>query len=143
MVEGELPGVEEKARGGERVFFPVNGIAEDGGADVVEMDADLVGAAGVEVAQDERGLGGGIGGERFVIRDRGLAAGWIDDGHFLAVHWVATDVREDRFLVRLGDAVRDCEVELLHGGALGKLGDEALVGGIGFRDDEATGGVFV
>lgn len=34
------------------MFFPVNGVSKDGGAEVVEVDADLVGAAGVEVAED-------------------------------------------------------------------------------------------
>ena len=33
MLEGELPCVEHEAGGGEFVFFPVDGIAEDGGAD--------------------------------------------------------------------------------------------------------------
>ena len=41
MLEGELPCVEHEAGGGEFVFFPVDGIAEDGGADMVEVDADL------------------------------------------------------------------------------------------------------
>lgn len=42
--------------GGEGVFFPVDGIAEDWGCEVVEVDSDLVGAAGVEVAKDEGGF---------------------------------------------------------------------------------------
>lgn len=50
---------------------------------------------------------------------------------------------EDGFFLGLGDAVCDGEVEFLHGGAGGKLGDEFLVGGIGLCDDEAAGGVFV
>lgn len=143
VIEGKLPRVEQQARGRKLVLFPVNGIAEDGGAYVVHVDADLVGAAGVEVAEDEGGFRGGIGGERFVIGDGGLAGGRGDHGHFLAVHGVAADVGENGVLFLRRDAVGDGEVELFHGGALRKLGGERLVGGIGFRDDEAAGGVFV
>jgi hypothetical protein len=47
VVKGELPGVEEQARDGDFVFFPVDRITEDWSTDVVHMDADLVGTAGV------------------------------------------------------------------------------------------------
>ncbi len=143
MVEGQLPGVEEEARGGEFVFFPVDRIAQDGGAEVVEVDADLVGAAGVEVAEDEGGFGGVIGGEGLVIGDGGFASRGIYDGHFLAVYRVTADMGEDGVFFLSGDAVGDGEVELFHGGSLGKLGGEGLVGDVGFRDDEAAGGVLV
>lgn len=135
--------MEEEARGGEFVFFGVDGIAEDGGADVLEVDADLVGAAGMEVAEDEGGFGGLIGGDDFVIGDRGFPAGWIDHCHFLAIHWMSADVSEDGVLGFEGNAVSDGEVDFLHRRALGKLGCEALVGGVGFCDDEAAGGVFI
>ncbi len=143
VVEGELPGVEEEAWGGVGVFFSVDGVAEDGGAEVVEVDADLVGAAGVEVAEDEGGFGGGVCGADFVIGDGCFAAGRIYDGHFLAVDGVAADVGEDGSGGWVGYAIGDGEVEFLHGGAFGELGGEGLVSGIGFCDDEAAGGVFV
>ena len=135
--------MEHQARGGEFVLFAVDRIAEDGGADVVHVDANLVGAAGVEMAKDEGGFRGGIGGEGFVIGDRGLSGWRGDDGHFLAVYGVAADVGEDRVFFLGRDAVGDGEVELFHGGSLGKLGGEGLVGGVGFRDDEAAGGILV
>jgi len=143
MIECELPGVEKESRGGEFVFFPVDRIAENGRTKVVHVDADLMGAAGVEVAEDEGGFRGGIGGERLVIGDRGFAAGWVNDGHFLAVHGVAADVGEDGALVRFRYAVGYGEIEFFHGGSLGKLGGEGLVGGVRFRDDKAAGGVLV
>ena len=143
MVEGKLPSVEHETRGRELVFFSVDWIAEDGGAEVVHVDADLVGAAGVEVAEDEGGLRGGIGGERFVIGNRGLAAGRVDDRHFLAVDGVAADVGKDGVLCLRRDAMGDGEVELFHGRALGKLGGEGLVSDVGFRDYEAARGVFI
>ena len=107
MVESELPRMEHQARGGEFVLFSVNRIAEDGRALVVEVDADLVGAAGVEVAEDEGGFCRGIRGKDFVIRDRGFSARRIHDGHFLAVHRMPTDVGEDGILFRSRNAVGD------------------------------------
>ncbi len=143
MIEGELPGVEHEARGGDLVFFPINGVAKDWGAFVVEVDADLVCAACVEVTEDEGGFCGGICGEDLVVSDRGFSSGWIHDGHFLAVDRVPADVGEDGVFLWGGDAVGDGEVELFHRGALGKLGDESLVGGVCFCNDQAAGGILV
>ena len=141
VVEGELPGVEHEAAG-LGGGLAVDGIADERGAFVMEVDADLVGAAGVEMAEDERGEGGGVGGEDFVIGDGGLAAGRIDDGHFLAVHGVAADVGEDAVLRGLRDALGDGEVEFFHGPA-GELADERLVGDVRLGDDDAAGGVLI
>lgn len=143
MEEGEFPGMEEEAGCGEGMSFPVDGISEDGGAEVMEVDADLMGAPGVEVAAEEGGAGCLIGGEDFVIGDGGFPGRGGDDGHFLAVHGMAADVGEDGIAGLEGDAIGDGEVDFLHGGAGGELGDEGLVGGIGFCDDEAAGGVFI
>ncbi len=144
VVEGEAPGVEHEAAGvcGGFGGFAVDDIAEEGGAFVVEVDADLMGAAGVEVAEDEGGVGGGVGGEDLVVGDGGFAAWGIDDGHFLAVDGVSADVGEDGVGWGFGDSVGDAEVEFFHG-ASGELCGEGLVGGVGFGDDEAAGGVFV
>lgn len=109
----------------------------------MEVDADLVGASGVEVAEDEGGDGGWVGGEDAVVGDGGFACGRGDDGHFLAVDGVAADVGEDGVFFGFRDAEGDGEVEFFHGGSLGELADEGLVSGVGFGDDEAAGGVFV
>lgn len=42
--------------------FSVDGIRDDRAPFVMEVDADLVGSAGVEMAEDEGGLGGGVSG---------------------------------------------------------------------------------
>ena len=123
--------------------FAVDGIADEWGSFVMHVDADLVGAAGVEMAEHECCDGGGVGGEGFVIGDRGFAARRIDDRHFLAVYGVSADVGEDGFLFRFRDALSDGEVKFLHRAAFGKLGDERLVGYVRFGDDEATGRVFI
>lgn len=62
VLERELPRVEEEAWGGEFVFFAVDGIAEDGCAEVVKVDADLVGAPGMKVAKNQSSFGGWISG---------------------------------------------------------------------------------
>jgi hypothetical protein len=94
MVEGKLPGVEHEAvwEAGVLGGFGVNWIAEEWGAAGEQVDADLMGATGVEGAEDEGGEGGGIDGEDLVVGDGGLTTGRIDDGHLLAVDRVAADV---------------------------------------------------
>ena len=54
VVKGEAVGVEKLAV--MVVSFAVDGIAEDGTADVFEMDADLVGAACAGFDEDEAGF---------------------------------------------------------------------------------------
>ncbi len=110
---------------------------------MLEVDANLMGAASVEVAKHEGGFSGLVGGDDFVIGDRGFSGGRCDHGHFLAIHRMSTDVGKDRVFGFQRDAVGDGEVDFLHRRALGKLGGEALVGGVGFRDDEAAGGIFI
>ena len=56
---------------------------------------------------------------------------------------MAPDVCENGFSGRFWNPVGHCKVELFHGGALCELCDEALMGGVCFRDDEAAGCVFV
>ena len=135
--------MEEESGGGEGMFFGVYGIAQNGCADVLEMDADLVGASGVEVAEDESGFGRVIGRDDFVIGDGGFASGWIDHSHFLPIHRMSPDVGEDRIFGFGRNAVGDGEVDFFHAAALGKLGGKALVGRVGFRDDQTAGSIFI
>ena len=145
MLEGKLPCVKHQAIGqrGVSTRFAVDRIADQRRALVVEVHADLVGAAGVQVAEHEGCAGGGISAEDFVIGDRRLAARWVDHRHFLAVHRVAADVGEDRVFRGCGHALGDGEIDFFHRAALGKLRDQRLVRGIGFCDNETTGGVLV
>ena len=57
VIQREPPGVEHQATGllGGFTGFAVDGIADEWGAFMMEVDADLVGAPGVEVAEDQRG----------------------------------------------------------------------------------------
>ena len=106
--------MEEESGCGEGMFFGVDRIAKNRGADVLEMDADLVGASGMEVAENQSGFGGLIGGDHFVIGDRRFSGGRGDDRHFLAIHRMPADVGEDRVLGFQRDAVGDGEVNFLH-----------------------------
>lgn len=110
---------------------------------MLEVDTDLVGAAGMEMAEDEGGFAGEIGGDDLVIGDRGFACRRCDHGHFLAVYGVSADVGENRVFGFCRNAIGDGEIDFLHGRALGKLGGQALMGGVGFCDDKAAGGVFI
>ena len=142
--EAEAPGVEHEAGGGAGLALGlgIDGIAEEGAADVFHVDTDLVGAAGVEDAENEGGVGIGIGGEGVVVGDGGAAGAGIDDGHFLAVDGMTAEVGEDGAVGLGGDALGDGEVEF-GSLAFGELCGEGLLGAIGFGGDDAAGGVLV
>ena len=144
VLEAELAGVEHEAVGVGEAFalFAVDGVAENRCADVFEVDADLVGAAGVEGAFDEAGAVALLG-EDFVVGDGGLACARVEDGHLLAIDGVAADVGEDGVLVFGRRAGGDGVVDLGHRFALGELAEQGLHGVVGLGDDDAARGVFV
>lgn len=144
MVESKAPGVKHEAGWGTGLplGLGVDGVAEESTTDVFHVDPDLVGAAGVEDAEDKGGVGLGVGAEGVVVSDRGTTGAGIDDGHFLARNGMATEVGEDR-ASRLGwDPLGDGEVEL-GGLPLGELAGERLLGLVGFGGDDAARGIFV
>ena len=72
--------------------FPVYLVAQDRVADRMEMDADLVGSSGKNLAKNQSPLAK-------VLDDLKPGAGWpatIDDGHLLALYWMTSD-RLDNF----------------------------------------------
>jgi hypothetical protein len=116
----------------------VGRVADDGMAEVGEVDADLVGAAGFDADAQE-----GCqrpGGEDFVVRDGGPA--FFRDGHFLAVDGMAAD-RELHGAGRLLRRAPDEGEVFLADGVGGKLRDERGVGLLVLGDDEDAGGVLV
>lgn len=144
VIDAEFPGVEHESTGldglaGDR---RINRIADEWCAFVLHVHTDLVSASGVQVAQHQGGAGGGIGVEDFVVGDRGAARGRGDDGHFLSIARIASDVGKDRFTCRLGCLLGDAEVDFLIR-AVGKLAGEVLVRAIIFRDDEAAGSILI
>lgn len=144
MIECEPPGVKHQAAGLLCGFagFAIDWIADERCALVMKVDTDLMGAAGVKVAADERGEAGRVSSEDFVIGDGGFSPGWIDDCHFLAIHRMATDVGKNGIFGGLGDALGDGKVKFFHR-STGKLVDEGLVGDVGLGDNDAAGRVLV
>ena len=71
MLEGELPGVEHLAGEIPGAFSAVEFIAEDGMAEMMEVDPDLVGPAAVQNAFDQADLA--VGAHDLVFGFRGTA----------------------------------------------------------------------
>jgi len=141
MGEAELPGVEHLAGVVGDEAGGVEGIAEEGVAEVLQVDADLVGAAGVEGALDE-------GADAWEILEdepggAGCASAASEDGHFFAMDGVAADLVIDGAGAGAGEEALD-EGEVDFGdGAAGELAGEVGVGEVVFCDDEAAAGVFI
>ena len=144
MREPKAPGVEHEpcAYDGLALRISVDGIAQERTAEMFEVNADLVGAAGVEVAENEGARRIGALPEDVVVRDGGASGSGIQDGLFLPVDRVAADVGEDgaERLHRGPGGYGEIE---LGGGAGGELLEERLQGEVRFCCDEAAGGVLV
>lgn len=143
MGHAEPPGVEHEAGDltGLPVRFAVDGVAEQGVAEEAVVDPDLMGAAGVEGAENERGAIG-CGVEKMKIGDGWFADSGVADVHSLAMNGMAGDVVEDCLVGGLRRGLGDGEVKLA-GAAISELADEVLEGLVGFSGDDATGGVLV
>jgi len=109
---------------------------------VAEVDADLMGAAGVEVAQDEGGSEVVSPREQVVVGDGGAPGAGVEDCHLLPVDRVTSDVGEDGAGRFRGNAGGGGEVEF-GGLAPGELVGEGLVGEVGLGGHEAARGVLV
>ena len=107
MSERDFPGVKEVAR--VCAAAAVNWITCDRVAEVFQMDSDLVGAAGVRVALDER--------FPLVRRAQSVACERIapafHDGHSLAVDGVAADRGIDFSMGHAESAIDQCQVGLV------------------------------
>ncbi len=109
---------------------------------MLHVDANLVGAPGVEIATDE---GGGADlGEDLVGGAGGFpgAGGIGKDCHFLAVVRGAADDVGDGAGGVFGDAGGDAEIGFGIG-AFGELSGEVFVGLVVAGDDHAAAGVFI
>jgi hypothetical protein len=104
MGESQLPGMEHVAL--EFSASAVDRIARHGLAEVLQVDANLVGAAGFGMALHEGFSLAGI--EHAIVRERLATA--LHDGHFLAVDGMPSDGRLDFAVGHAGDAIREGEV---------------------------------
>ena len=118
---------------------PVLAIAADRMADRLEVDADLVGAAGLELHAQERGLGKLP--LDLEVRDRGAR---LVGGRRVqrAVAPVAADGRVDRPGARVGPADDERQVLAPHAALAHRLLERA-VDGVRLRDDEQPRSVLV
>lgn len=148
--EAEHFGVErlafEGGEGGLELFGPgaeivgsVDGVAEDGVAGEAHVDADLMGAAGLQHELEQRGAT--IPFDGVEVGD-GVFAADAGDGHLAGVGEGAADGGDDAAVV-LGElALDEGEVVAVEGVFAGLFG-EGAVGAAGFGDDHDAGGVAV
>ena len=106
MAEGEFPGVEHLAGDMAAAFSCVEFVAENGVAEIVKVDPDLMRAAGVENAFDEAHVTARFQDVIFGFRGAALTA---SDAHPLSMHRMARDrlVDDAGFLARNADDERE------------------------------------
>lgn len=122
------------------MFLAVGVVAYKWMADVLEVDADLVGAAGVEGGFDQCALVKAL--DEFPTGPGFAAAKAFARGHAFAVGGVARDRNLDFAGLGARFAADDGAVGFF-GAALFELGGEVQVGFVGFGDDDAAAGVHV
>ena len=126
----------------------IDGICQQGMADMGHVDADLVRASGLQFAAHQR-HGTGAGAKNFLripMGDRFTRTLMMGHGHFLAIVRMARDgcVDVPRAAIHpapdkspIGARQRECPAVIC------KEIRQALMGGIGLGDDEQSGRVFV
>jgi hypothetical protein len=108
--ELESPGVEQVS--GEVATLSVKRIAGNRMTEMLEVDANLVGATGARHAGDERPTV--ARGKEFIVGD-GIASGrWSAGRHFLALDRVAADGQIDGSLRVPGTATDNGQIGFLH-----------------------------
>jgi hypothetical protein len=118
--------------------FPVHFVAQDRVADRMEMDSNLVGSPRKNLAKNQSPPPGVL--NDFELGVRRPAA--VDHGHFLTLHWMATD-RLDNFAGRLGkSASAQGQIKFLNFSS-GKLVAQAQVRKVVLGNYEAATGVLV
>jgi len=139
MDEAQAGGVEALAgEAGDRLFGAVDRVAQDGVADVGHVDADLVGAAGLQAAAQVGDTG--VTGDDLPVGD-GTAAGG-DHGHLFPVGAAAADGGVHSAAVLLHIAGHQALVGAGEGVVL-QLRAEGQVGGVVFGGDDEAAGIAV
>lgn len=145
VVDAQFVGVKHEASGFDRVppGISIESVADDRAAQgFLHVNADLVGATGMQMAFNvcPGGIRGGI--EDAIVGDGVFAGGRIRVGHALTVNRMPGDVRPYRSGCFRGLADNDTMVNFTRI-AGGKLIDERAVREVGFRGDQATAGLFI
>lgn len=143
VMETQLPGVQHEAGDMDDLALgvAVDGISQNGVAEAfAHVDADLVGAAGEELAADEGAVL--MGGDVLPLGHGFFAGAVIEDGHALSMDGVSADHVLEAPTFFFGQAVDGGEVDFTKA-ALGEGFGQAAVGDVIFGDDHAAGGVFI
>ena len=144
VVEAQAPSVEHESAGVERLPFEiaVDRVAQKRATEVFHVDADLMSAPGVQMAEDEPPGRIFLLSEHVVVRDGRATGAGIEDGLLLSIDRVTADVSEDGPRGLDGSSLGGGEVKL-GGLAVGELLQEGLEGAIVLGGHDATAGVLV
>jgi hypothetical protein len=147
MLESQAKGVEHLAWrpiAGELgevlvLAFPIGVVADEREAEVFEVNADLMGAAGMEDGFHERGVT-----ETFqeLIAGPGVATGSVRDRHALAVSGMTSDGSADFALVGM-ETTTEQGVVCFQNAPGTELGGEGKMGSIVLCDHHAAAGVAI
>jgi hypothetical protein len=138
MGELKSPGVEQVS--GEVTPLAVKRVAGDRMTEMLEMDADLVGATGARHAGDE---GPSVAGsEEFVVGDGITAGGGAAGRHLLALDGVASDGQINGSLGVPGGSPDDGKIGFLDL-TIGELRGEGGMGLVVLGDNDASAGLLI
>ena len=140
MHKAQLIGVQAlTVKRGDDFRWAVDVVARDRMTDVSEMHADLMGASGLQTAQD---IGEAVVPLQHPDMGDGRLGVLLCDAHLLAVGLMPSDRRVDRALVLFDIAVADREVRAGEAVIL-DLFAESRMRDIGLRDHQKPAGVFI
>ena len=147
VVKGEFPSVQYLPLGLEANFgsqslsfaVAVESVTEQGKANVLKMDADLVGAAGAKVGFNERSVGEMLDHSELSMR---RASALFGCDHAFAVRWMPGNFRLDCAFQRRHSAAGNGLVDFLDG-AVGELMAQVFVRRVGFCRDYAAAGALI
>ena len=147
VVKGELPSVQHLPLGLEANFGrqasslagTIKGVAKQGKANVLKMDADLVGASGAKVGFDERSVGEMLDDSELSMR---CASVLFSRHHAFAPRRMPGNFGLNRAFQRRHPAAGNGLVDFLDG-AVGELTAQVLVRRVGFCRDYAAAGALI
>ena len=147
VVKGKFPSVQHLPFGLEANFgrqassfsLAIKGVAKQRKANVLKMDADLVGASGAEVGFDERSVREMLDYSELSMR---CAPALFSRHHAFAARWMPGNFGLNRAFQRGHLTAGNGLVDFLHG-AVGKLKAQVLVRRVGFCRDYAAAGALV
>lgn len=147
VVKGEFPSVQHLSFGLESNFgrqslrfaSAIKGVAKQGKAYMLKMDADLMSASGAKVGLNKRSVGEMLNHSELSMR---RASALLGRHHAFAVRWMSGNFGLNRAFQRRHLTAGNGLVDFLDG-AVGELMAQVLVSRIGFRRDYAAAGALI